>query len=88
MKEELDKSCGVIYTLVLKYVTITVEMSGDGGVTEAIEQRYLCELMLVVTPTNNDLRDVIEMYTWSMGYDVDGELQAEFRQFVFDNCFS
>ncbi|VDM63193.1 unnamed protein product [Angiostrongylus costaricensis] len=47
---------------------------------KAIEQRYLRELMLVITPTNEDLLDAIEMYTWRMRYDVDGEPQAELRQ--------
>ncbi|VDM53110.1 unnamed protein product [Angiostrongylus costaricensis] len=50
------------------------------GVTEAIEQRYLRELMLVVSPTEEDWKDAIEMYTWILRYDVDGEPQAELRQ--------
>uniref|UniRef100_A0A0K0D2A1 HORMA domain-containing protein n=1 Tax=Angiostrongylus cantonensis TaxID=6313 RepID=A0A0K0D2A1_ANGCA len=50
------------------------------GVTEALEQRYLRELMLVVSPTEEDWKDAIEMYTWIMRYDVDGEPQAELQQ--------
>ncbi|KAJ1364903.1 hypothetical protein KIN20_025094 [Parelaphostrongylus tenuis] len=47
------------------------------GVAEAIEQQYLRELMLIVSPTEDDYTDVIEMYTWRMRYDTDGEPQAE-----------
>ncbi|KAE9420246.1 hypothetical protein Angca_009507 [Angiostrongylus cantonensis] len=50
------------------------------GVTDAIKQCYLRELTLVVSPTNEDVNDAIEMYTWRMRYDVDGEPQAELLQ--------
>uniref|UniRef100_A0A0K0DCL8 HORMA domain-containing protein n=1 Tax=Angiostrongylus cantonensis TaxID=6313 RepID=A0A0K0DCL8_ANGCA len=50
------------------------------GVTIAIEQRYLRELTLVVSGTEEDLNDAIEMYTWRMRYDIDGEPEAELRQ--------
>ncbi|KAJ1346959.1 hypothetical protein KIN20_001894 [Parelaphostrongylus tenuis] len=50
------------------------------GVTEAIEQQYLRELILVVSSTIENVTDVIEMYTWRMRYEFDGEPQAELLQ--------
>ncbi|KAE9412090.1 hypothetical protein Angca_007961, partial [Angiostrongylus cantonensis] len=50
------------------------------GVAETIEQRYLRELTLVVSPTEEDWCDAIEIYTWRMHYNADGEPQAELQQ--------
>ncbi|KAL6729699.1 hypothetical protein Aduo_000732 [Ancylostoma duodenale] len=50
------------------------------GVNHAVEHRYLRELMLVVSATEEDEKDAIEMYTWRLRYDVDGNPEAELRQ--------
>ncbi|KAK6010035.1 hypothetical protein OSTOST_24977 [Ostertagia ostertagi] len=47
---------------------------------DAVDQQYLRELMLVVSPTEHDENDAIEVYCWRMRYDADGEPQAELRQ--------
>lgn len=52
------------------------------GVNHAVEHRYLRELMLVVSATEEDEKDAIEMYTWRLRYDVDGNPEAELRQYV------
>lgn len=50
------------------------------GVTHALEHQYLRELILVVSASEDDENDAIEMYTWRLRYDSDGEPHAEFRQ--------
>ncbi|VDM75266.1 unnamed protein product [Strongylus vulgaris] len=67
------------------YVMDTSELLGARfvqkfkGINSAVEKGYLHELMLVVTPTEEDDKDAIEMYTWRMRYDIDGDPQAELR---------
>ncbi|KAL6743758.1 hypothetical protein Aduo_016764 [Ancylostoma duodenale] len=50
------------------------------GVNEALERRYLRELILVVSASEDDDEDAIEMYTWRLRYDADGDPRAELRQ--------
>ncbi|ETN73689.1 HORMA domain protein [Necator americanus] len=50
------------------------------GINHAVELRYLRELMLVVSATEEDEKDAIEMYTWRLRYDTDGNPEAELRQ--------
>ncbi|KIH51643.1 HORMA domain protein [Ancylostoma duodenale] len=50
------------------------------GVNEALERRYLRELILVVSASEEDDKDAIEMYTWRLRYDADGDPRAELRQ--------
>ncbi|EPB73838.1 HORMA domain protein [Ancylostoma ceylanicum] len=50
------------------------------GVNEALERRYLRELILVVTATEDSDKDAIEVYSWRLRYDVDGDPRAELTQ--------
>ncbi|KAK6055768.1 HORMA domain protein [Cooperia oncophora] len=50
------------------------------GVSDAVEKNYLRELMLVISPTEQDENDAIEVYCWRLRYDVDGDPLAELRQ--------
>ncbi|CAJ0589658.1 unnamed protein product [Cylicocyclus nassatus] len=65
------------------YVMDTTELLGARfvqkfkGINSAVEKGYLQELMLVVSPTDEDDMDAIELYTWRMRYDTDGDPQAE-----------
>ncbi|KAK5971868.1 HORMA domain-containing protein [Trichostrongylus colubriformis] len=50
------------------------------GVTEALSKKYLREIILVVSPTEDDENDAIEMYCWRVRYADDGEPFAELKQ--------
>uniref|UniRef100_A0A7I4Y946 HORMA domain-containing protein n=1 Tax=Haemonchus contortus TaxID=6289 RepID=A0A7I4Y946_HAECO len=50
------------------------------GVSEAIDKKYLRELMLVISPREDDENDAIEIHCWRLRYDADGDPLAELRQ--------
>ncbi|KJH53169.1 HORMA domain protein [Dictyocaulus viviparus] len=85
-KRNIDGNDRCVEGYLRAYVMDTKEILGARlvqkfkGVTTAVEQRYLRELILVVSPTNEDMNDAIEMYTWTMRYDIDGDPQAELRR--------